>query len=129
VADPFLTETKALLERTPKVLRDLLGGLPDAWLDGRDTPDGWQPRDVVGHLITAEMDDWIPRARMILEYGTTRPFDRFDRHAMLERDKGVALDRCWIGLTSCVPRACVSSMSWWGTPSWNGRGTIRSWVR
>jgi hypothetical protein len=93
VADPFLAETKALLERTPQVLRDLLGGLPDAWLEGRDTPDGWRPRDVVGHLITAEIDDWIPRARMILDYGTTRPFDPFDRHAMLERDRGVALDQ------------------------------------
>jgi uncharacterized damage-inducible protein DinB len=92
VADPFLAETKALLERTPQVLRDLLGGLPDAWLHGRDTPDGWQPRDVVGHLITAEIDDWIPRARMIIDHGTTRPFVPFDRHAMLERDRGTALD-------------------------------------
>ena len=93
MADPFLAETKSLLERTPRVLNELLGGgLPDTWLEGRDTPDGWQPRDVVGHLITAELDDWIPRARMILDHGTTRPFDKFDRHAMLERDRGVAMD-------------------------------------
>jgi hypothetical protein len=91
-ADPFLSETKALLTRTPRVLRDLLEGLPDTWLDGRDTPDGWQPRDVVGHLITAELDDWIPRIKRILEVGTTKPFDKFDRHAMLERDRGVPLD-------------------------------------
>ena len=88
-ADPFLSETKALLTRTPRVLRDLLEGLPDTWLEGRDTPDGWQPRDVVGHLITAELDDWIPRIRRIMEDGTTKPFDKFDRHAMLERDRGV----------------------------------------
>jgi hypothetical protein len=73
------------------VLRELLGGLPDSWLDGRDTPDGWQPRDVVGHLITGEMDDWIPRARKILDHGTSQPFDRFDRFAMLDRDQGVPL--------------------------------------
>ena len=29
VADPFLAETKALLERTPLVLRDLLADLPN----------------------------------------------------------------------------------------------------
>jgi hypothetical protein len=91
-ADPFLSETKALLTRTPQVLRGLLEGLPDVWLEGRDTPEGWQPRDVVGHLITAELDDWIPRIKRILEDGTTKPFEKFDRHAMLERDRGVLLD-------------------------------------
>jgi hypothetical protein len=92
MADPFLDETKALLERTPRVLTELLGGLPGTWLDGRDTPGGWQPRDVVGHLITAELDDWLPRIRRILDDGTTRPFDKFDRFAMFERDKGKSLD-------------------------------------
>lgn len=91
VADPFLHETTALLERTPRVLSALLGDLPDSWLDGRDTPDGWQPRDVVGHLISAELEDWIPRATMILEHGTARPFDPFDRFAMLDRDQDVPL--------------------------------------
>lgn len=91
MADIFLAETTALLERTPRVLRDLLAGLPESWLDGRDTPEGWQPRDVVGHLITAELDDWMPRARMILNHGTAKPFDTFDRFAMLERDQGVSM--------------------------------------
>jgi len=91
VADPFLAETTALLERTPRVLHDLLDNLPDAWLEGRDTPEGWQPRDVVGHLITAELDDWIPRARKILDYGTDQEFDKFDRFEMLERDRGVSM--------------------------------------
>jgi len=91
VADRFLPETTALLERTPRVLSELLVDLPESWLDGRDTPDGWQPRDVVGHLISAELDDWIPRAAMILEHGSARPFDPFDRFAMLERDRDVPL--------------------------------------
>jgi hypothetical protein len=61
-----LAETTALLERTPALLRALLDGLPDGWLDGTDTAGGWTPRDVVGHLISAELDDWVPRAERIL---------------------------------------------------------------
>jgi hypothetical protein len=82
----------ALLERTPRVVRELLQGLPESWLDEHDTPDGWQARDVVGHLISGELTDWIPRAEMIVEHGTARPFDPFDRFEMLERDRGVPLD-------------------------------------
>jgi hypothetical protein len=93
VTDGFLDETTALLERTPRVLRDLLGGLPETWLDGRDTPDGWRPRDVVGHLISAELDDWIPRAEMIVEHGPDRPFEPFDRFAHAERDRDVPLEQ------------------------------------
>ena len=66
-------------------------GLQDSWTDTPDTPDGWRPRDVVGHLITGELSDWMPRTRLILEHGTSRPFGRFERHAMLERDAGVPL--------------------------------------
>ena len=88
----FLAETTALLERTPRVLRELLGGTPDSWLDTADTPGGWQPRDVVGHLISAELTDWIERAEVILNEGTERPFDRLDRFAHAQRDQGTPLD-------------------------------------
>jgi hypothetical protein len=87
----FLDETTALLDRTPRVLAELLGGLPDSWLDGTDTPEGWQPRDVVGHLISAELDDWIPRVELIMEHGTSRPFEPFDRFAHVDRDRDVPL--------------------------------------
>jgi DinB superfamily len=88
----FMAETTNLLARTPEVLRALLGGLPDAWTDTPDTAEGWRPRDVVGHLITGEQRDWMARTRRILEEDTARPFDRFARFAMLERDAGVPLD-------------------------------------
>jgi hypothetical protein len=91
MADTFMTDTTALLERTPRVVRSLLAGLPEPWLETPDTPDGWTPRDVVGHLISAELDDWIPRAELIAEHGTDRPFEPFDRFAHVERDKGVPL--------------------------------------
>ena len=88
----FVDETTELLARTPGVLRTLLIGLPDAWTDTPDTAEGWRPRDVVGHLITGEQTDWIVRTRRILERGTSVPFDRFERFAMIERDAGVSLD-------------------------------------
>lgn len=91
MSDPFLADTIALLERTPRVVRTLLEDLPDAWLGTPDTADGWTPRDVVGHLISAELDDWIPRARIILEHGPARPFDPFDRFAHVVRDRDVPL--------------------------------------
>lgn len=91
MADAFLADTVALLERTPRVVRALLEGLPDTWTGTRDTPDGWTPRDVVGHLISAELDDWIPRVEVILEHGTDRPFEPFDRFAHVERDRDVSL--------------------------------------
>lgn len=88
----FLADATALLARTPEVLRTLLIGLPDGWTETSDVADGWRPRDVVGHLITGEMTDWMARTRRILEHGTALPFDRFDRFAMLKRDEGVPLE-------------------------------------
>lgn len=88
----FVEETTNLLSRTPALLRTLLIGLPEAWTDTPDTAEGWRPRDVVGHLITGEQTDWMVRTRRILEHGTSLPFDRFERFAMLERDAGVPLD-------------------------------------
>jgi len=87
----FVGETTALLRRTPDVLRALLHDIPESWTDTPDVPDGWRPHDVVGHLITGELTDWIARTERILKDGPTLPFDRFDRTAMLDRDAGVPL--------------------------------------
>lgn len=87
----FMADTRDLLARTPEVLRTLLNDLPESWTGTPDAPDGWRPRDVVGHLISGELGDWITRTERILEHGTQVPFDRFDRFAQLERDVGVPL--------------------------------------
>ena len=91
MTDPFLDETTALLERTPRVVRELLDGVPASWLDTPDTADGWTPRDVVGHLVSAELEAWIPRVEIILEHGPDRPFTSFDRFAHVERDREATL--------------------------------------
>jgi len=88
----FLAETTDLLRRTPAVLRALLGGIDDAWTDTPDVEGGWRPRDVVGHLISAEMNNYLARAERILERGTAVPFDTFDRFQHVERDAGRSLD-------------------------------------
>ena len=90
---PILADTVDLLRRTPAVVSALLDGVPDAWMTTPDVAGGWRPRDVVGHLITAEIDDWIPRAERIVADGTSKPFDAFDRFAHVERDVGLPLDR------------------------------------
>ena len=88
----FLAETTDLLRRTPVVLRSLLQGIPATWTTTQDTEGGWTPKDVVGHLITAELDDWIPRTERILEHGTSVPYDKFDRFAHVGRDDDQTLD-------------------------------------
>jgi hypothetical protein len=74
-----LENTVAVLERTPAALDALLRGLPDAWTDHNEGEGTFNVVDVVVHLIHADKADWMPRARMILEYGETRPFEPFDR--------------------------------------------------
>jgi hypothetical protein len=74
-----LQDSVALLQRTPAALDSLLRGLPDTWISRNEGDDTWTVMDVLGHLIHAEHTDWIPRAKMILQSGDTRPFDTFDR--------------------------------------------------
>ena len=89
----FLPETKDLLRRTPLVVSSLLAGLPESWGGTQDVEGGWRPRDVVGHLITTELDNWIPRTRRLLEDGTTKAFDQIDRFKHVGRDDGQTLDQ------------------------------------
>jgi len=95
-------EAIAVLTRTPATLNALLRGLPDIWVrsnegrsnegrtnEGKDT---WNAFDIVGHLIVGERTDWIPRVRIILEYGEARPFDPFDRFAQLKESQDRSLE-------------------------------------
>jgi len=90
--EAFLDDTIAVLERTPRTVRALLTGMPESWLGEPDVAGGWTARDVVGHLISAELKAWIPRTEMVLEHGASRSFDAFDRFAHVERDVGASLD-------------------------------------
>lgn len=86
-----LQHTIEILERTPKVLTELLSGLPDDWTMHNEGGNTWSPFNVLGHLIVGEKTDWIPRMNIILEHGTDQTFERFDMTAHFEASKGKTL--------------------------------------
>ena len=89
---PFvMEEAVAILERTPAALDALLRGLPDGWIVAHEGGETWSPFDVIGHLIHGERTDWMPRARIILDHGESRAFDRFDRFAQAGASQGRTL--------------------------------------
>jgi hypothetical protein len=81
-----------VLERTPSVLRTLLAGLSPDWTDATEGPGTWSPRIIVAHLVDAERYNWVPRARVVLEHGPSRPFPVFDRTAAEETPDDASLD-------------------------------------
>jgi len=87
-----LDEATSVLSRTPETLKAMLNGLPLNWTENNEGIETWSPYDVVGHLIHGERVDWIPRAKIILEHGESRPFDPFDRFAQFEESKGKTLE-------------------------------------
>jgi hypothetical protein len=89
---PFvMAEGVAILARTPAALDALLRGLPDGWIAAHEGGTTWSPYDVVGHLIHGEQTDWVPRAKIILEHGEARAFDKFDRLAQFSASHGRTL--------------------------------------
>lgn len=87
-----LEETVVLLARTPDVLNTLLRGLPDRWAMGNEGEGTWTPFDVVAHLIHCERENWVPRIRVILESGETRPLPPFDREGSLRELRESSLE-------------------------------------
>ena len=86
-----LERTVAVLERTPQTLAVLLRDLPDEWSRANEGAKTFSPYDVIGHLIHGERTDWMVRARIILEHGEKRPFDRYDRFAQERESAGHTL--------------------------------------
>ena len=86
-----LQNTVALLARTPAALNALLRDLPDNWVLRNEGENTWSAFDVVGHLIQGERTDWMPRARMILQFGEARTFEPFDRFAQAGESQNKSL--------------------------------------
>ena len=86
-----LQHTVSLLTRTPAALNTLLRDLPETWTFRNEGENTWNAFDVVGHLIHGERTDWMPRTRMILQFGETRTFESFDRLGHVHESQGRSL--------------------------------------
>ncbi len=81
-----------VLNRTPKILREMLRGISLEMQKNNEGGETWSPYDVIGHLIHGEKTDWITRTKIILENGQEKPFNSFDRFAQFEESKGKSLE-------------------------------------
>jgi hypothetical protein len=86
-----LQNTIALLSHTPTALDALLRDLPETWILRNEGGKTWNAFDVVGHLIHGERSDWMPRARMVLQFGESKAFVPFDRWAQARESQGKSL--------------------------------------
>jgi hypothetical protein len=86
-----LQQSIAVLSRTPAALDALLRDLPESWTHRNEGGDTWTVFDVIGHLTYADRVNWLPRARKILEFGESQPFDPFDRLGHKTECKGKTL--------------------------------------
>jgi hypothetical protein len=81
----------ALLTRSPAAINALLRDLPEEWTHRNEGGKTWSAFDTVGHLVYCERADWMPRAKMILEFGETRAFEPFDREGFAHQRQDVSI--------------------------------------
>ena len=82
-----------ILATTPAVLKALLSGIHEDWVMNNEGQETFSPYDVIGHLIYGEKTDWVPRAKIILEFGLSKPFTPWDRFAQYEESEGKTLQQ------------------------------------
>ena len=86
-----LQDAMALLARTPVALNVFLRDLTERWTRRNEGEKTWCAFDIVGHLIHGERTDWIPRAKLILQFGESKAFEPFDRLAQEHESQGKSL--------------------------------------
>jgi len=74
-----LQNTISLLTRTPAALNALLRDLPETWTFRSEGENTWSAFDIIGHLNHGERTDWMPRVKVVLQFGETQSFEPFDR--------------------------------------------------
>ena len=87
-----LEQALELLSKTPTILNEWLGNLPEEWSHYRSDEESWSAFDIVGHLIYGEKTDWILRAQIILQREGIKEFEPFDRFAQYEESKGKTIE-------------------------------------
>ncbi len=86
-----LQQTIALLSRTPAALNAFLRNLPETWTLGNEGENTWNSFDVVAHLIHAERTDWMPRVKIVLQFGEAKTFEPFDRWGNVQESQRKSL--------------------------------------
>ena len=86
-----LDQSIEILGQTPLVLKNLLIGLSEEWIQNNEGAETWSPYNIVGHLIHGEKTDWIPRAVIILSPNADKSFEPFDRFAQFRESEGKTL--------------------------------------
>jgi uncharacterized damage-inducible protein DinB len=86
-----LQNSIALLTRTPSALNSLVRDLPEEWTHRNEGENTWSVFDILGHLNHGERAEWMARTKIIVQFGESRPFDRFDRFAQQRESQGKTL--------------------------------------
>src|ERR1022692_4069498 len=86
-------QTTALLARTPAAFDAILRDLPETWTLRNEGENTWNAFDIVGHLIHSERTDWMPRVKMVLEFGESQTFEPFDRWGQARESRGKSLEQ------------------------------------
>jgi hypothetical protein len=87
-----LDESLSLLARTPATLNALLRDQPEIWTLRNEGGTTWNAVEIVGHLISGERTDWVPRIRMIMQFGETRTFEPFDMQGHVREIQGKSMN-------------------------------------
>ena len=82
-----LTQTISLLSNTPATLNALLRDLPESWTQQNEGPNTWTPYAIVNHLNYTERNNWMFRAKTILQFGENKTFEPLDREAHLHEGR------------------------------------------
>lgn len=88
-----LDDTLSLLARTPATLNALLRDQPEIWTLRNEGGDTWNAVQIVGHLISGERTDWVPRIRMIMQFGDSKTFEPFDMQGHVRAIQGKSMNQ------------------------------------
>jgi hypothetical protein len=83
-----LQSVRAVLSRTPSILRALIEGAASDAIEFHEKAGAWNPRQVLCHMADAEITDWIPRVELILGSDDDKRFRPFDREGGFTRYDG-----------------------------------------
>ena len=95
-----LNEVISSLKKTPAILNEYLGNLPESLIHSNEGGETWSPYDIIGHLIHGEKTDWIVRTEIIISNSENKAFEVFDRFAQFENSKGKTLRQLLIEFES-----------------------------